>query len=124
MTVNRSGMWQRLAIPAENRSKDLADTTTTGVSSYAHYMRQRYSQLIDGNFVWWVFRYDCDGCEERFADLDGVALEPSHAFWRSYFPPHGPGCGCYVIGARSEAGIDRVGGGREKSLPSWVLDSL
>lgn len=124
MSANRSGMWQRLANPAEERSEDLADTTTTGASSYAHYMRQRFAELNDGNYVWWVFRYDCEGCDEKFADLDGVAVEPSHAFWTIYFPPHSPSCGCYVIGARSEAGIARVGGKLDKHLPRWVLESL
>lgn len=96
----------------------------TDGSSHADYMRQRRSELMAGNYGWWVFRNDSDGCEDRFADLDGVAVEPTHPFWTIYFPPHGPGCGCYVIGARSDAGIGRVGGIRGKSLPDWALQNL
>ena len=120
MTANRRGMWQQLANPIS----DPGDAATMGASSYAHHMRQRYSQLTKENLPWWVFRFDGDGCDQRFAELDGVAVEPSHSFWRSYFPPHCPSCGCYVIGARSEAGIARVGGQRDKGFPSWVLESL
>lgn len=117
-------MWQRWANLNGDRSTHPVETAKADVSAYDHHMAQRYGQLIEADFAWWVFRFDRDGCDGKFAELDGVAVEPSHAFWTKYFPPHGSGCGCYVVGARSAAGISRVGGTRDKPLPSWVLEGL
>lgn len=124
MSVRDPSMWQRWANLKGERSTEAVETAKADGSEYGDYMARRYAQLIEEDFRWWVFRFERDGCEGKFAELDGVAVEPSHAFWTKYSPPHGPGCACYVVGARSSAGISRVGGTRDKPLPNWVLEGL
>lgn len=82
------------------------------------YAAGRHAQLTQGGFAWWVYRHG--GSEHpRLHHLawDGVALPPDDPFWASHYPPNGWGCSCRVAGARTEAGIRRVGGDPDKSLP-------
>lgn len=82
------------------------------------YAAGRLAQLIAGKFKFWVYRHG-GSQEPRVQHLawNGVALEPDHPFWTSHAPPNGWGCSCYVVGARSEAGIRRLGGTPGKKLP-------
>lgn len=82
------------------------------------YAAGRRAQLIEGDFAWWVYRHG--GSREprpHHLALDGIALPPDHPFWAKHFPPNDWGCSCRVFGARSEAGIRRVGGDPSKRLP-------
>lgn len=87
------------------------------------YMAGRHAQLVDGNYRWWVYRHS-GAAHPRLDHLswDGVALPPDHPFWALHFPPNGWGCGCDVEGARTEAGIRRMGGDPGKTLPpGWDI---
>ncbi len=82
------------------------------------YAAGRRAQLVEGNFKWWVYRHG-GSLEPRLQHLawDGIALPPDHPFWASHAPPNGWGCSCRIFGARTEAGIRRVGGDPGKTLP-------
>jgi len=85
------------------------------------YAAGRLAQLVDGNFKYWVYRHG-GSLEPRLQHLswDGLTLKPDHPFWVTNGPPNGWGCSCYVIGARSLAGAQRVGGDPNKVLqPGW-----
>jgi hypothetical protein len=87
------------------------------------YAAGRRAQLIAGGFEWWVYRHG-GSAEPRIRHLgwDGLALPPAHPFWLTHAPPNGWGCSCYVVGARSEAGIRRVGGDPARTLPpDWAV---
>ena len=82
------------------------------------FMAGRRAQLLAGDYEWWVYRHS--GAEHprlHHLALDGIALPPDHPFWLTHFPPNGFFCGCDVFGARSPAGIRRVGGDPDKQLP-------
>ena len=90
------------------------------------YAAGRRAQLVDGKYKFWVYRHS--GAEHpRLHHLawDGVALPPDHPFWATHSPPNGWGCGCRLFGARSAAGIRRMGGDPDKQLPDgWqALDA-
>ena len=87
-------------------------------NSYTSYAAGRYAQLQAGNFEFWVYRHG-GALEPREEHLgwDGTPLPPDHPFWRTHYPPSDWGCSCYVVGARSERGIRRVGGTPGKALP-------
>lgn len=88
------------------------------------YMSGRHAQLVAGDFKFWVYRHS--GAETpRLQHLawDGIALPPDHPFWSQHFPPNGWGCGCSVFGARSEAGVRRLGGDPTKRLPDGWQDT-
>jgi uncharacterized protein with gpF-like domain len=82
------------------------------------YAAGRHAQLRDGGFTFWVYRHG-GSLEPRLDHLswDGVALPPDHPFWADHYPPNGWGCSCRAFGARTEAGIKRVGGTPGKALP-------
>lgn len=82
------------------------------------YAAGRMAQLIDGKFKFWVYKHG-NALEPRLQHLawDGVALPPDHPFWAEHFPPNDWGCTCRVFGARTDAGIKRVGGQAGKDLP-------
>jgi len=82
------------------------------------YMAGRHAQLVDGGYRFWVYRHS-GAAHPRLDHLswDGIALPPDHPFWTTHYPPNGWGCGCEVYGARTEAGIRRVGGDPAKTLP-------
>lgn len=85
------------------------------------YAAGRHAQLVEGGFRWWVYRHG-GSLEPRPHHLswDGVALPPDHPFWAMHYPPNGWGCSCRVFGARTRAGIRRVGGDPDKRLPdNW-----
>lgn len=82
------------------------------------YAAGRRAQLLAGEYRWWVYRHS--GAEHPRLDhlsWNGIALAPDHPFWAQHYPPNGWGCGCEVYGARTEAGIRRVGGMPGKDLP-------
>jgi hypothetical protein len=86
------------------------------------YAAGRRAQLVEGDYAFWVYRHG-GSLEPRLHHLawDGVALPPDHPFWATHSPPNGWGCSCRVFGARSEAGIKRVGGIPGKELPDdWL----
>jgi hypothetical protein len=82
------------------------------------YMAGRRAQLEAGGYRFWVYRHS-NAREPRLHHLawDGLALPPDHPFWATHYPPNGWGCGCRVFGARTEAGIRRMGGDPGKRLP-------
>ena len=87
------------------------------------YAAGRMAQLVDGKFAFWVYKHG-GSLEPRLQHLawNGVALPPDHPFWAEHYPPNGWGCSCRVFGARSEAGIKRVGGVPGKALPDgWAV---
>lgn len=90
-------------------------------NSYTSYAAGRFAQLKAGNFKYWVYRHG-GSLEPRpvHLDWDGIALPPEHPFWQTHYPPSDWGCSCYVVGARTKAGIRRVGGDPNKTLPdNW-----
>ena len=90
-------------------------------NSYTSYAAGRFAQLQAGNFKYWVYRHG-GSLEPRpvHLDWDGLPLPPDHPFWKTHYPPSDWGCSCYVVGARTEAGIRRVGGDPKKKLPdNW-----
>ncbi|QEW21220.1 Phage Mu protein F like protein [Marinibacterium anthonyi] len=85
------------------------------------YMAGRYAQLTEGNFAFWIY-FHGGSAEPRLLHLswNGIALPPDHPFWAKHFPPNEWGCSCYVSGARTEAGVRRLGGDPDKVLPeTW-----
>ncbi|ALF02060.1 MULTISPECIES: phage head morphogenesis protein [Salipiger] len=85
------------------------------------YMAGRHAQLTEGNFRFWIY-FHGGSAEPRILHLawNGIALPPGHPFWVKHFPPNEWGCSCYVSGARSEAGVRRLGGDPSKPLPdTW-----
>lgn len=96
--------------------------TILRTNAYTSYSAGRYAQLAAEDWPFWVYRHG-GSLEPRPVHLswDGLALPPDHAFWSKYYPPSDWGCSCYVVGARSEAGIRRVGGDPAKKLPgNWA----
>ncbi len=88
-------------------------------NTYVSYSAGRRAQLEAGNFAFWVYRHG--GSEHPRLDhlsWDGVALPPDHPFWNTHYPPSDWGCSCYVVGARTAAGVRRLGGDPNKTLPS------
>lgn len=82
------------------------------------YAAGRRAQLLAGNFAFWVYRHG-GSREPRILHLgwNGLALPPDHEFWATHSPPNGWGCSCYVVGARTAAGVRRMGGDPDKRLP-------
>lgn len=82
------------------------------------YMAGRYAQLTEGNFAFWIY-FHGGSAEPRLNHLawNGIALPPDHPFWAAHFPPNGWGCSCHVSGARTAAGVRRLGGDPGKQLP-------
>ena len=92
--------------------------TILRTNAYTSYSAGRYAQLTAGNFAFWIYRHG--GSREprpTHLSFDGIALPPGHAFWIKFYPPSDWGCSCYVIGARSAAGVRRLGGDPAKALP-------
>jgi hypothetical protein len=84
------------------------------------YAALRYQQLADGQFAFWVWRStEPFYCPDRHIALDGIALPPDHLFWQRWRLPIHSDCRCYIVGARTEAGVRRVGGDPGKPLPDW-----
>jgi uncharacterized protein with gpF-like domain len=88
---------------------------TNAATSYA---AGRVAQLEESDFALWVYRHG--GSQEPRLEhlaLDGLTLPPDDPVWQTISPPNGWGCSCYIVGARSEKGAQRVGGDPEKPLP-------
>ncbi|WP_126977455.1 PBECR3 domain-containing polyvalent protein [Frigidibacter oleivorans] len=80
----------------------------------------RLAQLRDGNFPIWVYLHG--GSREprvHHLALDGIALPSDHPFWLKWYAPNGWGCSCRIRGARSAAGVRRLGGDPDKKLPEF-----
>jgi hypothetical protein len=79
----------------------------------------RLAQLRDGNFPIWVYLHG-GSLEPRIQHLawHGLALPSDHPFWPTHYAPNGWGCSCRVRGARSAAGVRRLGGDPDKALPA------
>lgn len=91
--------------------------TTNAATSYA---AGRLSQLKDGGFDLWVYKH-ADGVKNprpQHLAWNGLTLPKDDPFWKDHYPPNGWGCGCYVVGARSDKGAERLGGDPEKEKPS------
>jgi len=82
------------------------------------YHAGRHAQLVEGKFAFWVYRHG-NSSEPRVIHLswNGIALPPDHAWWKTHYTPNGWGCTCYISGARTAAGVRRVGGDPDKPLP-------
>ena len=96
--------------------------TILRTNAYTSYSAGRHAQLLDGEFAFWVYRHG-DAREPRLVHLsfNGLALPPGHPFWGKYYPPSDWGCSCYVVGARTAAGVRRLGGDPGKALPAnWA----
>lgn len=93
--------------------------TILRTNAYISYSAGRYAQLVEGDFPFWVYRHG-SSVEPRVVHLswNGIALEPTHIFWVTHYPPSDWGCSCYVVGARSAAGVRRLGGDPDKQLPA------
>lgn len=96
---------------------------TNMLSTYA---AGRFAQLQAAGFTYWVYRHG-GSRDPRIQHLgwDGLVLPADHPFWLTHFPPNGWGCSCYVVGARSLRGAQRLGGDPSKTLPDdWDLRDL
>jgi uncharacterized protein with gpF-like domain len=85
------------------------------------YAAGRMAQLVEGGFSLWVYRHG-GSVEPRIIHLgwDGLVLPPDHPFWATHSPPNGWGCSCYIVGARTFKGAQRLGGQPGKALPeAW-----
>lgn len=93
--------------------------TIARTNAYTSYSAGRYAQLVQGEFAFWVYRHG-GSVEPRIVHLswNGIALEPGHVFWVTHYPPSEWGCSCFAVGARSAAGVRRVGGDPDKKLPA------
>ena len=93
--------------------------TILRTNAYTSYSAGRHAQLAEGDFAFWVYRHG-DSIEPRQLHLswNGIALPPAHVFWVTHYPPSDWGCSCYVLGARSAAGVRRLGGDPDKKLPA------
>ncbi|WP_233270668.1 phage head morphogenesis protein [Chachezhania sediminis] len=82
------------------------------------YAAGRLAQLREGKFAFWIYRHG-GSLEPRPEHLawDRIALPPDHPFWETHATPNGWGCSCYIVGARTRAGIRRLGGDPDKVLP-------
>ncbi|MDZ7894995.1 MAG: phage minor head protein [Sphingobium sp.] len=80
------------------------------------YAAGRFAQLQV--FPLWVYRH---GASEHARPIhlswDGLVLPKEHEFWTIFYPPSDWGCSCYVVGARNERGVRRLGGDLDKKLP-------
>ena len=87
------------------------------------YAAGRLAQLRDGNFPLWVYLHG-GSREPRIDHLSwhGWAGPPDHPLWLTHYAPNGWGCTCRVRGARSAAGVRRLGGDPNKKLPdNWAM---
>lgn len=90
-------------------------------NSYTSYAAGRHAQLLEGDFKYWIYRHGASR-EPRVQHLswNGLALEPTHQFWATHYPPSDWGCSCYVVGASSDRMVARLGGDLSKKLPdNW-----
>lgn len=80
------------------------------------YAAGRMAQLQEGGYSLWVYKHSESAKNPRPQHLawNGLALPPEHPFWKTHYPPNGWGCGCYVVGARNEQGVRRLGGDPDK----------
>jgi hypothetical protein len=115
--VERNG-WHGWTGEETARGREWRMRTIYATNMRVSYMAGRHAQLVRGNYRFWVYRHS-RALEPRLQHLawDGLALPPDHPFWAQHYPPNGWGCGCEVYGARTEAGIRRVGGDPGKTLP-------
>lgn len=116
--VRRNG-WTGWTGEGSNAGEAWRVKTILRTNAYTSYSAGRHAQLLDGDFAYWVYRHG-DSAQPRpmHVTFNGLALPPSHAFWIKYYPPSDWGCSCYVLGARTEAMVRRLGGDLSKTLPA------
>lgn len=104
------------ASPAQRAWRTRVIYQTNMATSYA---AGRYAQLQEGEFSLWVYHHNdsVSNPRQQHVAWNGVALPPGHAFWQSHYPPSAFGCHCYVSGTNSTAGVSRLGGDPDKTLP-------
>jgi uncharacterized protein with gpF-like domain len=86
------------------------------------YSAGRSAYMQEAGFPLLVYRHSEGVANPRPQHLawNGLTLPANDPFWRTHTPPNGWGCGCYVLGARSDAGARRLGGAPDKTRPaSW-----
>ncbi|MBN8766492.1 MAG: hypothetical protein ABT22_08440 [Thiobacillus sp. SCN 64-317] len=76
------------------------------------YSAGRLAQLRSSGFSYWIYKHSDSVARPRplHVSWDGMALPADDPWWQSHYPPNGWGCQCYVVGARSERGVKRLGG--------------
>jgi hypothetical protein len=116
-TVEKHG-WHGWAGEGTKKGEAWRTRTIYKTNMATTYAAGRRAQLLEGGFAFWVYRHG-GSREPRIMHLgwNGLALPPDHPFWATHSPPNGWGCGCYVTGARTRAGIIRAGGDPDKTLP-------
>lgn len=87
-------------------------------NAYTSYAAGRRAQLEASDFKYWIYRHG-GSREPRPQHLawNGLTLPPEHEFWITRYPPSDWGCSCYVVGARSDRGVARMGGDLSRKLP-------
>lgn len=86
------------------------------------YHAGRHAQLVKAGYPLWVY-FHGNSREPRLDHLswNGLILPADHPFWVAHYPPNGWGCSCYVAGARSMRGAERLGGNPALKLPDdWA----
>lgn len=76
------------------------------------YSAGRLAQLKEAELPYWIYRHSDSVARPRplHVSWDGMALPANDPWWDTHYPPNGWGCMCYVVGARSERGVSRLGG--------------
>lgn len=91
------------------------------------YAAGRRAQLIEADFDLWVYKHGgTRNPREQHLAWDGLTLPKDHPFWDTHYPPaqNVYGCGCYVLGAYSDAAARRLGADPDKTLPdTWQPDA-
>lgn len=88
------------------------------------YSAGRWAQLNDPGLAklrpYWKYRH-ADGVlhpRPYHVALNGLVLPRDHPFWKTFFPPNGWGCHCYVE-AVGKAEYDRAVAAGKATPPSW-----
>ena len=106
--------WDKILQPSDQKEFYQRLTSLVRWVSRGQHQAMRLEQLRAGGYVWWVYRAMTCNLHEK---LDGIALCSDHPFWLTHYPANGWDCDCEVYGARTLAGIRRVGGDCSKELP-------
>jgi hypothetical protein len=76
------------------------------------YSAGRLVQLREAGFKYWIYRHSDSVARPRplHVSWSGLALPANDPWWQTHYPPNGWGCQCYVIGARDDRAVKRLGG--------------
>lgn len=78
---------------------------------------RRLTQLVAGNYEFWVYKTGIGlSCAEHAA-WDGFAAPSGHPIWETHCPANSWTCSCYLRGADGLNGIMRAKGDPKKGLP-------